>query len=173
MRASELGVIETEPPRTSAEQIRVFRSKCREDLCGCYGNNWSCPPGAGCVKDVEKRVNRYSHAKMVVCRFEDVDFKNDQEMADSQAFFMDKVHEEMDKLRSEGVKDMLALGGGGCRICEECTYPMTACRHPDLMMMSASGTGIDVEKYVKSQGLDFKFENDAFTLYGPILYNRP
>ncbi len=70
--------------------------------------------------------------------------------------------------RSSGL-DNLPLGDGGCTYCDRCAYP-DPCSYPNRRVISISGMGIDMEKYLGAQGIKFTFEKDAVTLYAFILF---
>ncbi len=148
------------------------RELCEQNLCGEYNVTWGCPPGVGAPSDCLNKVKRYSNAAIIIKEYKNIDLK-DRELVGTIA----NDHQEMCRRFSNALKndgyDVLALADGGCKYCGDCTYPDDPCRYPDQMVSSISCYGILMEDYMRSQGIDFTFEDNGMTLYGLILYNEP
>ena len=155
-------------PRTETDQVREYRKLCMENKCGCYGTTWGCPPGSCTEQEAAELVNRFSRTLIVSRRYP-------MPAADDRAAF-DRISREVQNnirnisaiARSEGIEN-LPLGDGGCTYCGKCRYP-EPCRYPDRRVISISGMGIDMEKYLGEQGIKFSFEKDAVTLYAFIMF---
>ena len=163
-------IVEVSPPTPDKRSMSKCRELCGQNLCGAFDNNWGCPPGIGTEDVCLGIIGRYSKAAVIKKRFSDLDF-TDKPHIDELA----KDHQELCRrfgnlLRREGY-DTLTLADGGCSYCAKCSYPDSPCRFPDQRVTSVSSYGILMEDYLKSQNIDFSFEDDSMTLYGIILYN--
>lgn len=155
-------------PRVEPDQVMEFRKLCMKNECGCYGTTWGCPPGSCTESEAADIVNSYSRT-LIVSRRYPMPPKNDR-----AAF--ERISKEVQNnirnisvvARSKGLEN-LPLGDGGCTYCTKCAYPKP-CRYPDRKVISISGMGIDMEKYLGQQGIPFRFEKEFVTLYAFILF---
>lgn len=159
-------------PEPNEDTMSKCRELCQQNLCGAYNVTWGCPPGIGSPSECLSKVKDYSHAAVIIRKFENLDL-NDNALIESIA----SDHQEMCRrfgnvLRNSGY-DVLPLADGGCKYCGDCSYPDDPCRFPDQMVSSISCYGILMDEYMGSQGIDFTFEKNGMTLYGLMLYNEP
>ena len=75
------------------------------------------------------------------------------------------LEEELHKKYS----DILALGGAGCRLCAECTYPDTPCRFPEKRMSEMEAYGLIVSDVCMKNGLKLYYGPDTVTFSGVFL----
>ncbi|MBQ8179561.1 MAG: hypothetical protein IJ026_03840 [Candidatus Methanomethylophilaceae archaeon] len=150
-------------PTYDPENHVVCRSKCEENLCGCYGTNWACPPGFS--MDIADLYGRTDYV-LVVHRTFCLDVQ-DQEVVEATCHEMQKIVRIMSReLRSNGL-DCMGFADGGCKYCGVCAYP-EPCRFPDMMTPSVSSLGLDLKDYLGSMGEPFYFSDTCMTLYGLI-----
>ena len=162
--------IKAHPPQTNLNTVNVCRKLCRQNKCRSYNTNWGCPSGVGPESDAVDYINHFKHAAIIYRRFSNIDLKDLALIERETAVFQDACRRFANVLRAKkGVQEVVPLCSGACTYCGECSYP-EPCRFPEQMVPSVSGFGIIMEDYIPSQGLQFRFEEDAFTLYGVILY---
>ncbi len=159
-------------PKPDIHTITTCRRLCRQNRCGSFNRNWGCPPGVGTKEECLGLIQQYSRAVLISHRFENVDFNDLKFIEDRAREHQDVVRKMTHLMRESGFDDLLPLSDGGCKYCGVCSYPDEACKFPEQMIPSISGFGVIMEEYLGSQGIDFKFEKDAFTLHGLILYRR-
>ncbi|MDR1404888.1 MAG: DUF2284 domain-containing protein [Candidatus Methanoplasma sp.] len=159
-------------PNPDMNTISECRVLCEQNLCGVYGLTWGCPPGVGSGEECLAAVASFSKAALITRKYEKID-TGDKELLERLGIEHREVCRRFgNALRREGFR-VLPLADGGCRYCRECTYPGSPCRFPDQRVPSISGFGIFMDKYMKSQNIDFSFEKNSATLYGLILYDEP
>lgn len=158
-------------PEITIEDICAGRESCKENKCGFYGKNGTCPPAVGSPKECLERVHRYGHAAMLVQTIEDIDTGDREETFPLTSMFQNTCRILMQMLRQDG-RDVLALAGGPCTYCETCdNLDGRNCKHPEFQVPSMSGFGINVREYAERTGLGFSFEKDRMNLYGIFLFN--
>ncbi|MDR1538822.1 MAG: DUF2284 domain-containing protein [Clostridiales bacterium] len=136
------------------------REMCSVDRCRQYNRNWRCPPACGSIEDAAARASEYSFGIIVqtVGQMED-DF--DIECIEETG----KKHNEnfaslVEKLKKRH-PDMLPMGAGTCRLCEECTYPNSACRHPDKSISSMEAYGLWVSKVCEQSNVPYYYGKNS------------
>lgn len=140
-------------------------SACKANACGRYGKSWVCPPGVGELPMLRERYERYGKAIVftTVHSIEDsFDFEGMMEAQEAHS----KIDAELLR-RLDGGQTL--LGSGGCRLCEECTYPDSPCRHPRSAVPSVEACGIDVVALAGAAGI--RYHNGANTVtYFSVLF---
>ena len=150
------------------ERIRAY---CEENKCGSYGKNYTCPPNAGSLDEIRKRLKNYSGGYIFqYSRAMDLK-KNLKKVIKSKDDFHKMILKIEDYMKKTGMEDVWGLIGGNCGLCETCAIQKDKpCRHPDNARMSLEAIGIDVVGLLDKLGLDSKFHRDKITWTGCILY---
>jgi len=143
----------------------IFRSefldKCRMNYCGRYNRSWSCPPSIGDVKILEEKVLSYPQA-ILFQTVSQLDDDYDVEGMDKARRDMMKIALKLNIMLNEKKADFMILSAGSCQICDECTYPKSPCRHPELLQIPMEALGIDVGDLSKKSNL--KYYNGSKTV---------
>jgi predicted metal-binding protein len=159
-------------PNPDEGTMSECRRLCEQNLCKEYGTTWGCPPGMGTGAECLSIISRYKNAAVLIVRRENIDVKDIDAMIE-----LGREHQHICRLFGNALRkagyDALPMADGGCSYCAVCTYPNDPCRFPSQRITSIGGYGIMMDKYMEANGIDFKFEKDAATLYGLILYNEP
>ncbi len=162
--AKEIG-FDTAAPMDPAKL--EFRSEVRDMCAACkkgYGQSWNCPPACGTLEEITERAKPYTSG-MIVQTIYKMDDEFDMEgWTEAAKLHGDRFLALTDALSREGAQ-MLAMGAGGCRKCERCTYPDQPCRHPETTFPSMEAHGLMVSDVCKDNGVTY--------YYGPntIAYN--
>jgi predicted metal-binding protein len=159
-------------PGPDEKSMSECRRLCEENLCKEYGTTWGCPPGIGTEAECLKIVSKYRNAAVIIIRREDLDTKNMDAMIELGREHQQVCRKFGNLLRKAGY-DALPMADGGCSYCAICTYPKEPCRFPAQRITSIAAYGIMMDKYMETNGIDFKFEENAATLFGLVLYNAP
>lgn len=134
--------------------------KCKENLCGCYGTNWGCPPGFIADDD----LSGYDSAILVSREFQ---FEHDRDPSGIMSEMQKTVRDITLTLRRNKI-ECYGIADGGCGYCGICAYP-EPCRFPDMLIPSISALGIDIGRYLRENGEEFSFTDGKATMYGIIL----
>ncbi len=124
-----------------------FLAYCKD--CHRYGAMWCCPPyGQGEVP----ALDRYPWCALVgvQVRFD----RPTLEQTQGKAAVRQVTEQALDQVRQAWDSRLwqaeaahpgsLALYGGSCRLCRQCTRPSQPCRHPERMRLSLESIGFDV-----------------------------
>jgi predicted metal-binding protein len=152
------------------ERIRAF---CRENKCGNYGRNYTCPPAAGTIEEIKAKLNHYRYGFLI--RYtRDIDIKGDREgVIRTQIDFQHKILKIEEFLKERGETGVWGLIGGNCRLCPVCRAGTgEPCPFPEKARMSLEAIGIDVLGLLAKLGLDNRFHADKIIWTGCVLIGK-
>lgn len=138
--------------------LDAVRDMCAADRCGLYGHCWTCPPGCGTITENTEEIRRYQRGIIVQTTWkleDDFDYEGMEACAQEHKAHFNALAVQ---LRREH-PGLLALGAGGCRQCDPCTYPDAPCRKPEQAVSSMEAYGLLVS--------DVCTQNDLGYYYGP------
>ena len=135
----------------------VFRDMCKQNFCGRYGKNYTCPPHNGEYEDLKNDALSYDYA-VLIQTIHNIEDSFDFEGMSEGGGIHDKNTTAAKKYLEENLKydKMLVLGAGGCRFCEKCgAIDDIPCRFPDKSMSSVEGYCMNVSDMTNSHGLKY------------------
>ncbi len=152
---------------------------CETD-CKRYNKSWACPPNAGTIQKNIKRIGNYQHFFLFSTVWEVSDAMNfdacllvrkehETIVRDMRSRILKECGLSMTSLEEEAVPSVYFLSSG-CSICEECSCPNEACRHPKERLMSAESHGILLIKLVEDMGLTASFDGTTVVYFSMVLY---
>ena len=141
------------------------RDMCAVGKCGKYNKSWVCPPACGTFEEITAKIAGYRKGLIV---------QTTAELEDEFDFDGMKEAAELQKMRFIGFRkallgqwpDLVALGSGGCRVCEACTWPDSPCRHPEEATMSMEAAGLVVSDVCRDNGMDYYYGPKTLTYTG-------
>jgi predicted metal-binding protein len=147
-----------------------IRNYCADNLCGCYGQNYMCPPQAGSIEETRARLGGYKRGILVECSTP-LDVKRDiKGLKKTKLDFHRKILKIENYLKENGASRVLGLIGGNCSLCEPCcSQTGKPCAHTDRARSSLEGQGIDVMELRRKLGLEAAFHADKITWTGCVL----
>ncbi len=144
------------------------RAMCRDDRCGAYGKNWTCPPHCGTLEECRERMHSYRHGILVQTvgqLSKEIDTRGiraaEQQHLSAFSAFCDAFRQRY--------PEALCLGSGGCRVCSQCAYPLP-CRFPDRAIPSMEGYGLFVTQVCRDCGAEYYHGSRTVTFTACILY---
>lgn len=150
----------------------AFRDMCAANLCGMWGRCYMCPPDLGDIDTLMEKAREYGYALVYqsISSLEDsFDFEGMEAAKRKSNGIAISLREAVS---GAGVAKMLALGAGGCGVCEECAKREgVPCRFPKLALPSLEAYGFDVAQLAKL--CDMKYTNgpDTVTYFGAVLFS--
>lgn len=151
------------------ELLPDVRKMCEDNRCGAYAKKWSCPPYCGTLDECNQRIQNYENAivMLTVTKLED---SFDIEGMDEANVRHDKLFLDAISLLREKTENVLPLGAGGCRICEQCACPDSPCRFPDKMVVPMEAYGLLVSDVCLKCGLNYFNGESTVTYISCILF---
>ncbi len=131
-----------------------FLKYCRENLCGQYNINWTCPPAVSQQKEQEKITNGYTQAAFFSCKYEINDINDEKEVDEARNKTMDILRDVTQKIKNDGI-NCLAYGCSSCKICENCSYPDKPCNFPDKAIVPIEACGINVYELARIANMKY------------------
>ena len=163
-----------EIPRTGITLSEEVRNLCKQNTCGFYGKNWTCPPAVDSLDAFREQFARFDSMLIVyrICSVKDsFDWKGMMAGADEfkerfQALKKEVAAEDLDG-------SYMFLGAGGCNLCDPCAYSEgEPCRSPGDAIVSLEACGIDVMRLMKDHGMKYYNGKNTVTYIGGILFNK-
>ena len=169
-KALDLGAHRAEV--VEVEQISLdaaFRVMCESNACGNYGRNYTCPPDAGDIYDLMNEIINYNYALVyqTVGTLEDsYDFEGMMEAGDLHNRLAQKLWDFTDEI---GLREVLHLGAGGCRLCEICgKREGIPCRNPKRAMRSLEAYGVNVSLLASLANMKYINGQNTVTYFGAV-----
>ena len=163
-----------EVPSTGITLRKEVRDLCKQNTCGYYGKNWTCPPAVPPLSTFKERFGLFD-TFLVVYQVYPTQGSFDWKGMMAGAVLFKKNLQDM-KTALEAVSQtnqFLILGMGPCDLCEPCSYvDGEPCRNPEEAIISLEACGIDVMRLMKEHGLNYYNGKNTVTLVGGILYNK-
>jgi predicted metal-binding protein len=132
------------------------REMCTSNRCHKYDKCWTCPPACGSLEECASKVTNYSRGIIVqsVGELEDsFDYEGMMALESQHKENFEKLVAELHKKHP----NLLAMGAGGCSICEECAYPDGPCRFPDRAIPSMEASGLWVSDICKKNNIPYNY----------------
>ena len=143
---------------------------CAADKCGKYDKCWVCPPACGTVEECAQRAGQYRFGLIVQTTGQLEDSFDYDEMMSIKKRHQDTFL-EFARYLLELFPNLLALGAGGCTLCESCTYPAGPCRHPDMAVSSMEAYGLLVSDLCLKNDIPYYYGPSTMTFTGCYLLN--
>ena len=144
------------------------REMCASGKCGKYDRCWTCPPACGTVEECAQRAGRYRLGLIVQTTGQLSDSFDYDGMMSLKKRHQDTFLKFVQYLQ-ESFPNLLALGAGGCAVCESCTYPDSPCRHPSKAVSSMEAYGLLVSELCKKNGIPYYYGQGSMTFIGCYL----
>lgn len=148
-----------------------LREACKQNHCGNYNRNWTCPPGIGDIHTLIDKLKNYTYALV---------FQTITELEDSFDFegmvAAGNKHQQLvltlrNNFNETFKKDFLILGAGGCPLCTPCALVANEpCRHPDEALSSLEAHGIQVSLLAESAQMNYINGADTVTYFGALFF---
>jgi len=149
------------------ERIAGF---CRENRCGNYGANYSCPPFCGTTAEIAEKLEKYEIGVLLQYSREMDVRPGNRQVRESKLHFHRSLLRLERGLKKAGFSGLWGISAGSCSLCENCTAPAgEPCRYPSKRRSSLEALGIDVLALLAGLGLDNEFHPDSITWTGCIL----
>lgn len=155
-------------------QIRfepAFREYCRENLCGQYGRNESCPPGCGTPEQMQQRALAHGSALVLQTIWELPDFSDFEAIIRYKLRHTEAERRLVRKLRSRGC-DGILISAGACALCDPCAQNQgQPCRFPRERYSCMSAYCIHVQDLARQCGMTYTWDDGKLSFFGMYVYD--
>ena len=156
----------------SIEKIHIsleVRKMCKQNVCGQYNKNWTCPPAVDSLDIIKERITQFNKC-FVVYKVYDLKSSIDMKGMIEGAKDFSKTLIKMKSSFNSKINHMI-LGAGACSLCEKCAYiDGEKCRRPSDALISVEASGIDVMKLMKDNGLKYNNGKNTVTYIGLVFF---
>ncbi len=146
----------------------TFRKFCEENLCGQYGQNHGCPPGAGDIHHLIDNAKSYKHAIVVQKAYAKEGLEDWDSINHGVKDFKKTLRQVTDDVEQYDAP-VLTLATGDCEYCTPCkAVTHEPCPYPTKKRSSVSAYGVDITKLAALTGLESLNSEDRITYFGII-----
>ena len=138
------------------------RDMCAAGKCKGYNSCWACPPGCGTLEEMTTMMSAYKTGLIVQTTAEledEFDFEAMREASAQQRTRFMAFREVLEKQWPT----LIALGSGGCKRCEACTWPDAPCRFPEQIVTSMEAAGLLVSDVCAKNGMAYYYGKNTLT----------
>ena len=154
---------------SSLEFLPQVREMCAEDRCHSYNKYWTCPPACGELEQIERRCKAYTQGIL----FQTTGQLEDEFDAEGIEKTEKRHQRNFYKFVNQALKvcpSALAMGVGACRLCKECTWPHSPCRHPELAFPSMEACGLFVSRVCEMFKMKYYYGRNTITFTSCMLF---
>ena len=147
----------------------AFRRYCKENICGQYGANYSCPPDCGTGEEMQSRIISRKKALVVqsVNRITDFSSPEIERAKKRHCGFTIELEKKLKALNIEG----FTVGACGCTLCDPCTKKAgKPCKFPERAYSCMSAYCINVKSLCEACGLSYDLSPDL-ALFGMFVFD--
>lgn len=146
-----------------------FRKFCRDNLCGNYGANYSCPPSCGTPEQMRERIDAGTRALILKSEWPIDGYEDRDAIARGKAAHNTGMLRLAEKLQKAGYRTLVA-GSSCCSLCTPCAMTTNGpCAHPELRFSCLSAYCVDVAELAKRCGMAFAWDTKKLYPYGMIV----
>jgi len=150
-----------------------LRKLCENNVCGCFGRNYTCPPFIGDVDELIIKLKTFDRSVIWQNIYPLEDSFDFEGMMDAQ-----KKHDKQTLTIKKKIEtwlnrqEFLVLAAGGCSFCEKCAaVTKEPCRFPDEAIASLEAYGINVSKIEAVSSLKYINGANTVTFFSGVFYN--
>ncbi|MDY6834766.1 MAG: DUF2284 domain-containing protein [Chloroflexota bacterium] len=148
-----------------------IRDLCRQNICGNYKNNYTCPPYVGSLEDV--RIRLLDFRRGVLLQYsKSMDVKSNwAKIQETKVDFHHIILYLEEFAQGRGIDHLWGMIGGSCGLCPVCNARLgKPCTYSDKARMSLEAIGVDVLALLAKLDLDNEFHSDKIIWTGCILF---
>ena len=157
---------------SSIEFDPVFQEYCKQNLCGNYNKNYSCPPTCGTAKEMIEKVLSYKNAIVLEKRFIIDDLKDSNKIKELQIQHNKSMFEVKELFNKNNISTLL-IGASHCTHCNPCKLQTNQpCSFINLRFSCMSAYCIHVKKLADKCNMNYEYKENTLSLYGMLLFNK-
>ncbi len=148
-----------------------FREYCRENRCGKYGVNYSCPPDCGTFEEMKERALKYKNTLVLQSSWKIEDFTATDKIDKAKKEHNGATLRLVKELREMGFSGIMA-GASNCNLCPVCEREKSAsCKFPELSFSCLSAYCINVAALAGECGMDYQYKDGMLSFFSAYFFN--
>lgn len=148
-----------------------FRAYCKENLCGKYGANYTCPPDCGTFEAMRGRILQRKRTLVLQTIWEIADYSDAKAVKEAKNAHNAALQRLLRRLRAEGV-DGFPVGASGCSLCQPCAITRgEPCRFPEFCFSCMSAYCIFVKKLADTCGMEYDCGPGLLAFFGMYVFD--
>ena len=147
------------------------RDACAQNRCRSYDKSWACPPACGTLEECAARIRQYRTGLILQTtgKLENpLDYESMLRIGKEHKEHLKSFQDRLEPFFAAG-GTWLMLGAGGCKNCEQCSYPQSPCLFPKKMMVSMEAMGIYISEFCKANNIPYYYGANTLTYIGCAL----
>jgi predicted metal-binding protein len=172
-KALDIGFVAAEIVNTEEIEFSFqFRKYCRDNLCGQYGANYSCPPDCGTPEEMKEKAGRYKRALVLQSSWKINDFSDKEKIDSAKKWHNGQMLRLVKAIREEGGGCLMA-GASYCNLCNPCKKTTSApCSYPELSFFCLSAYCINVKLLAELCSMDYAYRDGTLSFFGCIFFEK-
>ncbi|MDD6361431.1 MAG: DUF2284 domain-containing protein [Christensenellaceae bacterium] len=148
-----------------------FRDCCKQNYCGKYGANYSCPPDCGTFSEMKNKITARSKALALQTLGRVPDISDDEAVIRARAYHNEASFRLARILRLNPDEFVLA-GAGYCALCNPCAVTENKpCRFPDKRYSCMSAYCVNVKDLAEKCGMPYQYADGVLPLFGLLAFD--
>lgn len=171
-RAEELGFIAAVVDQSQMVFVHDYRKYCEQNLCGCFNQNYACPPYCGTPQQMEDRTKAYQHALVLQSKHSGINaYDGPETKAMKKSHNMNSM-QLLREFREAGLmENPMAIMAGPCSLCAKCKMPEGKPCPMEMNRFSClSAYCIDVNKLAIAAGMEISWEADQASFFSVLMF---
>ena len=149
----------------------TFLVYCKQNLCGQYGANYSCPPDCGTPEQMKQKVLAHKKALVVSTEWLIDDFTQSEKMLEAKASHNAAMFRIINRLREAG-HDGIMIGASACTLCKPCKRADgEVCIHPELQYSCMAAYCIYVKQLAEDCGMNYDYKDGILPFFGMYVFD--
>ena len=148
-----------------------FRDCCKQNYCGKYGANYSCPPDCGTFSEMKNKITARSKALALQTLGRVPDISDDEAVIRARAYHNEASFRLARILRLNPDEFVLA-GAGYCALCNPCAVTENKpCRFPAKRYSCMSAYCVNVKDLAENCGMPSQYADGVLPLFGLLAFD--
>jgi predicted metal-binding protein len=148
-----------------------FRAYCEENLCGQYGNNYSCPPHCGTPDEMKQTILKHKKALVLQTVWSIKDCHDEALIESAKQSHRAYTLAVIEKLERHGFHGFM-IGASFCSLCAPCViHEGKPCKFPQQKYSCMSAYCIHVKDLAIQCGMTYDYIDSVLPLFSMFVFD--
>ena len=150
-----------------------FRPYCKENLCGQYGANYSCPPDCGSPEVLKQKVLQHNRTLVMQTVWLIPDLNDEAAISHARRTHNNNTLHVINRLNRDGFHGFM-IGASGCLLCDPCKATQNQpCNFPELRYSCISAYCIHVKDMAEKCGMAYDYKDEMLSFFSMYVFDLP